>query len=98
MKVVISATAKADLVEIGDFIAVDSRQRAQTFVDELVACCRQLATMPRAFPLVPHLKAAGLRRRPYRDYVILYRIEDETVQVLRVLHGARRHDWLLFPE
>lgn len=98
MKVVLSAAAKADLVEIGDFIAADSRQRARTFVDELVACCRQLATMPRAFPLVPHHKAAGVRRRPYRDYVIFYRVEDETVQVLHVLHGARDYDWLLFPE
>lgn len=98
MKVVLSAAAKADLIEIGDYIAAGSCQRARTFVDELVACCRQLATMPRAFPLVMPEKAAGVRRRPYRDCVIFYRIEGETVQVLHVLHGARDQDWLLFPE
>ncbi len=98
MRVVFSAAAKADLIEIGDFIAEDSRKRARTFVDELVVCCRQLATMPRAFPLVPHQKDTGVRRRPYRDYVIFYRIEGEAVQVLHVLHGARDRDWLLFPE
>ena len=98
MKVVFSAAAKADLIEIGDFIALDSRRRARTFVDELVACCRQLATMPRGFPLVPGQNFTGVRRRPYRDHVIFYRIEGDAVQVLHELHGARDNDWTLLPE
>jgi toxin ParE1/3/4 len=54
--------------------------------------------MPKAFALVPKHEASGVRRRPYRDYLIFYRVVADTVEVLHVLHGAQDYEAILFPE
>jgi plasmid stabilization system protein ParE len=53
--------------------------------------------MPRSFPLLPGREESGIRRRPYGDYLIFYRIAD-AVEVLHVLHGAVDDERLLFPD
>ncbi|MBK5960626.1 plasmid stabilization protein [Rhodoplanes elegans] len=98
MKVVVTAAALADLVEIGRAIAGDNPERAESFVAELYDRCRQLASSPRAFPLIPHWEDRGIRRRTHGNYLIFYRIEDDEVQVLHVLHGARDYTSILFPD
>ena len=35
---------------------------------------------------------------PHGNYLIFYRIADDTVEVLHVLHGARDYENILFPE
>jgi toxin ParE1/3/4 len=67
-------------------------------VSELEMRCHQLGTMPKAFPLVPRHEQSGVRRRPYRDYLIFYRIAQNRVEILHILHGARDYEALLFPE
>ncbi len=68
-----------------------------TFIHEIVAAGDAIADT-RAFPLVPRLEHRGIRRRGYGAYLIFYRIQDETVQVLHVAHGARDYIRVLFPE
>lgn len=98
MRVVITAVAKADLVEIGEYIRTHNPVRAATFVDELLDRCDVLADMPRAFPLVPRYEKHGIRRYPYRDYLIFYRAFEDLVEVIHILHGARNYEALLFPD
>jgi addiction module RelE/StbE family toxin len=98
MRVVLSDEAKADLREIALFIARDSKARARSFVRELQAKAHDVANMPRAFPLVPRYEHHGIRRRPFRDYLIFYRIEDSRIAIVRILHGARDYEALLLPE
>ena len=98
MRVVLSAAAKRDLIEIGDFIARDNPVRAGTFVDELLDRCHDLADQPRAYPLVPRYEHWDIRRRVYRNYLIFYRVTEEQVEVIHVLHGARDYEALLFPD
>lgn len=98
MKLVFTDEARADLIQIGDWIAQDNPLRAITFVDELEERCRQLTSMPRAYQLVPGFEARGVRRVPHGDYLIFYRVLDDTVEVLHVLHGARDYEAILFPE
>lgn len=38
----------------------------------------------------------GMRSFPYQAYIIFYRITDTTVQIVRVLHGARDIGTTLF--
>jgi plasmid stabilization system protein ParE len=97
MIVVISDAAEADLEAIGDWIAERSPQRALTFILELRERCLGLADLPRGFPLVPRYEHHGVRRRPYGNYLIFYRVTDERVEVLHVLHGARDYEAILFP-
>jgi plasmid stabilization system protein ParE len=98
MKVVVSDAAYRDLLDIGRAIAKDSPRRAISFIDELHERCRGLSTMSRAFPLLPGWEDRGVRRRPFGDYLIFYRISSREVQVLRILHGARDYERILFPD
>jgi plasmid stabilization system protein ParE len=55
VNVIISEEAEADLIRIGDYIALDNPRRSISFVSELLDKCRSLADMPSAFPLVPRI-------------------------------------------
>jgi toxin ParE1/3/4 len=98
MIVVITEAAEADLEAIGDRIAADNPARASTFVLELRDGCETLADNPRRYALIPRYEHIAIRRRPYRDYLIFYRIADDRIEVLHVLHGARDYEPILFPE
>lgn len=98
MRVVITATAKADLIAIGDFIKSNNPERAITFVEELLDRCYSLANMPRRYPLVPRYEKFGIRRTAYQDYLIFYRIHEELIEIIHVLQGARNYETLLFPD
>jgi plasmid stabilization system protein ParE len=97
VKVVLSAAARLELEQIGDFIARDNPARARSFVAEIRAACLALGETPRAFPLVPRYERFGIRRRPFGNYLILYRVEQDRVSIVHVLHGARDYEGLLFP-
>lgn len=98
MIVVISQEAEANLEEIGDWIAEDDPLRAITFVEMLRDKCLALADVPLSFPLVPRYERAGIRRRPFRDYLIFYRVTDEAIEILHVLHAAQDYERILFPD
>jgi toxin ParE1/3/4 len=96
MRVVITAVAKVDLISIGDFIKPNNPERAITFVEELLNRCYALADMPRAYPLVPRYEKFGIRRTVYRDYLIFYRVHEESVEIIHILQGAQDYETLLF--
>jgi toxin ParE1/3/4 len=98
MKVVLSQTAQADLHEIAYYIARDNKVRAISFVQELQAKAPDTGRIPRAFPLAPRYEHHGIRRRSFGAYLIFYRIEGNRVAIVRILHGARDYEALLFPE
>ena len=98
MRVILTEAAYADLLHIGQTIKQDSPIRAASFVAELYDRCQCLGMMPRAFPLLPDWEERGIRRRPHGDYLIFYRIADDVVEVLHVLHGARDYEAILFPD
>lgn len=98
MIVILTETAIKDLIAIGRRIKADNPRRAETFVAELEFRCRELGGMPRAYALVPRHERSGVRRRPYRDYLIFYRLAADTVEVLHVLHGAQDYEAILFPQ
>jgi toxin ParE1/3/4 len=97
MKVVFTRAARADLEDIGNYIARGNPRRALSFARELRAAALALADTPQAFPLVPRHEHHGIRR-PAGNYLIFYRIEAERLVIVRVLHGARDYEPLLFPE
>jgi toxin ParE1/3/4 len=94
--VTFSKSAVADLMEIGDFIKPHNPARAGAFVAELYDCCLSLADRPRAYPLVPRYERYGIRRYVHQDYLIFYRIVEDSVEIIHILHGARNYEALLF--
>jgi plasmid stabilization system protein ParE len=98
MKLVITDEATADLREIGEWIAANNPRRALSFVDELKARCTRLIDAPLAYSLVPRHEASGVRRLSHGAYLIFYRVRDDAVEVIHVLHGARNYEAILFPD
>jgi plasmid stabilization system protein ParE len=96
VKVTFSAQAKWDLVEIGDYIAKDSPRRATEFVAKIEAKALQLGDAPRGFPLVPRYEHHGIRRRPFRDHVIFYRVGTAQIDIVHILHSAQDYESILF--
>lgn len=88
MDYVVSAEAETDLEEIGDYIAQDNPQRAETFIEEIRARFEAISQNPLAFIERPDIDV-GVRACVHGHYVILYYVDDDGVQIARVLHGAR---------
>ena len=86
--IVLQPRAKADLVEIWEFIADDSDANADAFIDVIDQKFQLLAQQPCIGRRRADL-ADGLRSFPVGSYVIFYLAVPGGVKIVRVLHGAR---------
>ena len=84
----ITSLAEADLEEVWLYIAQGGEARADQFLDKILKQCRQLAEFPRMGQARENL-ALNLRSFPVKKYVIFYRPAGDTIDVIRILHGAR---------
>lgn len=85
--------AKTDLDEIWLHIALDNLAAADRLIDRIVSRCQDLAAHPRLGPARPEI-APDARMLVVDDYLVLYRVEDANVEVVRVVHGAKRLEGL----
>ena len=83
-----SRRAEADLADIAAYIARDSPTRAVGFLRELRQHCRKLLTFPHARRLRPEL-GEGVRLSVFGNYVVLYVVHPDLLEIRRVVHGAR---------
>jgi toxin ParE1/3/4 len=83
-----SPKSRQDLLDIGDYIAKDSRANARRFVTRLIQQCQRIGHAPLGHASREDL-AHGLRMAALGRYVIFFRVLDGTVRIERVLHGAR---------
>lgn len=81
--------AEEDLIEIWLFIAQDKPGAADKLVDKIEETCSQLAESPGIGTARPDL-APELRYAVVGQYLILYREVPGGVEIVRVVHGARR--------
>lgn len=96
MKLLLAEPAESDLEAIGDWIARDNPVRALTFLAELRAACAVIGALPEACPLVPRYEHHGIRRKIHGDYLIFYRVGEDAVTIIHILHGARDVEDILF--
>jgi len=87
-KVVRTARAEQDLIDIWRHIAGDNEAAADALLDRIETTCLRLAEHPRLGPARRDI-APDLRYFPVRRYLILYRMAGDGVEIVRVLHGAR---------
>ncbi|MGU3492873.1 type II toxin-antitoxin system RelE/ParE family toxin [Xanthobacteraceae bacterium A53D] len=95
MKLTITAAALSDLRQIASYIAADNPRRSVSFIQEITQRLNSLRKAPHAFPLVPRFERLGIRRCVHGNYLIFYRVTDEMLIVLHVLHAARDYEPLL---
>lgn len=95
--ILIFPEAQNDLEEIVDYLATLSEQAALKYYDLIIEQIGTLKTMPERNPL---LKDAQLRLRGYRkllikNYIVLYVINEATVEIRRILYARRQYEGLL---
>ena len=88
MRVVFRPEAEADLAAIALFIAEHSVKRAKSFVLRLRERCSVLEAHPQIGRPRPEL-GDGLRSLVESPYLLIYRLHDETVEIVEVLHTRR---------
>lgn len=86
--VTFSPKSRQDLLDIGDYIARDSRTNARSFVARLMEQCRKIGRAPLGYVSREDL-APGLRMAALDRYVIFFRVCEGVVRIERVLHGTR---------
>jgi toxin ParE1/3/4 len=96
-RVVWSAPARADLRAIRAYIARDSARYAGAVVEQLLAVVSGLAAFPLSGRMVPELGQATVREVIDGGYRIVYRVTPDEVQVVAVVHTARRFPVLPTP-
>lgn len=82
-------TALANLNAEAEFIAQDNRGAAERVVNAILQSVNQLKKFPAVGRpgRVPGTRELVVRGTPY---IVPYRVRQETIQILRVFHGARR--------
>jgi plasmid stabilization system protein ParE len=91
-RVRITPEAEADLRSIGDYIARDSPERARRFIAKLKGVIATLTNFPERHAKAPEAELAGveLRQMTHGLYRVLYTVEEDSVTIHGVRHGARR--------
>lgn len=84
-----SLTALDSLQAIADYIERDSPLFAATLVQRVFDASRTLAAFPRMGRVVPEYEDDTLRELVFQGYRVVYKIDDEGVRVILVLHSAR---------
>ena len=93
-RLVYLASARRDLVDIFEYIALQSGSVlvGRRFVQQLREQCRKLASLPgRLVRVRPELRD-DVRSFPYKSYVIFFRYVGDDVEIINVLEGHRDMD------
>lgn len=84
----LSRRARRDLLQIWNYIAVDSEPSADRFVDLLTQHLQLLGQNPYIGRRRDELRA-GYRSFPVGQYLIFYRVMSPGVQIMHVMHSKR---------
>lgn len=89
MKISLSKLSLSDLSEIKDYIKKDSINYAKVFIQKIIDSIKILRDFPKIGRVVPEFKDENIREIFVKNYRIIYRIENETIFIVTVIHGAR---------
>lgn len=89
-------TAECDLYGIFDYISQDNPSAAADLLEKIDHSISLLASNPYlgVIPKDIRLKNKGYRMLIVEKYLVFYIVKDKTVQIRRIIHGARRYNFL----
>jgi len=85
-----SPQARDDLYEIHQHIARDSLHYADRYLDRIVDAVERVEQFPRTGRIVPERRRDDIREIVVRSHRVIYRISADEIEIVTVLHGARR--------
>ena len=89
--------AEEDFTEIISYIAADNPKVAETLANDIEKNLELLSENPLLgrIPRDAEIKKLGYRYLVVRNYIIFYTIENKTVYIHRILHGAMNYKAIL---
>ncbi|GIK61920.1 MAG: type II toxin-antitoxin system RelE/ParE family toxin [Ignavibacteriota bacterium] len=89
--------ADEDLTEIISFIASDNPTAANAIADKIEKNIELLSENPilGRIPRDEDIKNLGYRYIIIQNYIVFYTIEERTILIHRILHGARNYKTIL---
>ncbi|MBT1076635.1 type II toxin-antitoxin system RelE/ParE family toxin [Geobacter grbiciae] len=90
MEILWTQEALEQLIQREDFIAKDSPERGALFVDRIIDHVE--GSLPENPPLgrtVSEIANPAIRELLFRDYRIVYRLTENTIEILSVFEGHR---------
>ncbi len=97
-KIVITQKAFSDIRDCVLFVNSVSRDAAKELYTEIIESIRSLETLPNAYPVIEGLTIAGkkIRKMPLHQgrYLVLYKVEAETVTIYDILDSRRENNAL----
>lgn len=82
-------SALRDLESIVSYISRDSSHYAEIFKKKIFDLVSSLEKFPKIGRKVPEYRDENTRELIFKNYRIIYRIDDDTVEILTVHHGKR---------
>jgi addiction module RelE/StbE family toxin len=89
MKVHWTRNAIDHLVNIYEYISLNSPTYAKQMVDRITGRSVQIADNPQSGRMVPEYQSEDIRELIEKPYRIIYRVKHDQIDVLAVIHGAR---------
>jgi addiction module RelE/StbE family toxin len=84
-----SPEAIEDVEAIAEYISRDSRFYARSVVARIIEDSRHISQFPKSGRVVPEFETENLREKLIYSYRLIYRIEQERILIVAVIHGKR---------
>jgi len=89
MKIEWTNPGVSDLQHIRDYIARDSEFFAHRFTERIIDTISTLPQFPKMGRFVPEAEDESIRELIFQNYRIIYRVEQERILILAIIHGGR---------
>jgi len=78
-----------NLEEIAEYISQDSPLYAPVFIKKIINSVERLLDFPLSGRIVPEFRTESIREVIFHNYRIVYRIKDNSIEIVLVTHGAK---------
>ena len=89
MKITWSPIAIDRVSEIADYIAKDKPAAAKKWIEKIFSKVEQLKLSPKMGRIVQEILDTNYRELIYRNYRIIYRIENKQISILTIRHSKQ---------
>lgn len=89
MKVIWTEKAEKQLDQIFEYIAIDSSLYAHRTVGQILEEAESISPHPQKGRKVPEYEREDIREVFHYPYRIIYLLNDGTIEILSIIHGAR---------
>jgi addiction module RelE/StbE family toxin len=88
-EVIWTEKSEKSLKAIYDYISKDSKYYAAKFINSLINSTKKLELFPQQGRMVPEFNSENRGEIIFQNYRIVYRLKNNLIEILLVIHSAR---------